>query len=98
MRRRPLAIIGLGKVGLACGKAIAASDDLAIAAVVRRPEVQGPLHEHHQALTQGRPELIEHQRARRQHHGGVELPGTRYLTLPFCVLEPLWCRFFCAFL
>ncbi len=36
MRRRRLAIIGLGKVGLACGKAIAASEDLAVAAVVRR--------------------------------------------------------------
>jgi diaminopimelate dehydrogenase len=37
MKRRRLAIIGLGKVGLACGKAIAATEDLAIAGIVRRP-------------------------------------------------------------
>jgi diaminopimelate dehydrogenase len=37
MKRRRLAIIGLGKVGLACGKAIAASEDLALAGIVRRP-------------------------------------------------------------
>jgi diaminopimelate dehydrogenase len=37
VNRRRLAIIGLGKVGLACGKAIAASEDLAIAGIVRRP-------------------------------------------------------------
>ena len=36
MRRR-LAIVGLGKVGLACAKAIAASEDLAVAGIVRRP-------------------------------------------------------------
>lgn len=36
MRRRRLAIIGLGRVGLACGKAIAASEDFAIAGIVRR--------------------------------------------------------------
>jgi diaminopimelate dehydrogenase len=35
--RRRLVIIGLGRVGLACGKAIAASEDLAIAGIVRRP-------------------------------------------------------------
>ncbi len=37
MTRRRLVIIGLGKVGLACGKAIAASGDLAVAGIVRRP-------------------------------------------------------------
>ena len=36
MKRRRLAIIGLGKVGLACGKAIVASEDLAVAGIVRR--------------------------------------------------------------
>jgi len=36
MRRR-LAIIGLGRVGLACAKAIAATEDLGVAAIVRRP-------------------------------------------------------------
>ena len=36
MRRHPLAIIGLGKVGVACGKAIAATEDLAVAGIVRR--------------------------------------------------------------
>jgi len=35
--RRRLVIVGLGKVGLACGKAIAASEDLAVAGIVRRP-------------------------------------------------------------
>lgn len=34
--KRRLAIIGLGKVGLACGKVIVASEDFAIAAIVRR--------------------------------------------------------------
>jgi hypothetical protein len=38
VRRRRLAIIGLGKLGIACGKAIAATEDLAIAGIiVRRP-------------------------------------------------------------
>ncbi len=37
MRRRRLAIIGLGRVGLGCGKAIAATEDLAVAGIVRRP-------------------------------------------------------------
>lgn len=37
MRRR-LAIIGLGRVGKACAEAIAATDDLAVAGVVRRPD------------------------------------------------------------
>lgn len=37
MKRRRLAIVGLGKVGLACGKAITASEDLAVAGIVRRP-------------------------------------------------------------
>jgi diaminopimelate dehydrogenase len=35
--RRRLVIVGLGRVGLACGKAIAASEDLAVAGIVRRP-------------------------------------------------------------
>lgn len=35
MKRR-LTIIGLGKVGLACGKAVGASDDLTVAGIVRR--------------------------------------------------------------
>jgi len=37
MIRRRLVIIGLGRVGLACSKAIAASEDLAVAGIVRRP-------------------------------------------------------------
>jgi diaminopimelate dehydrogenase len=37
MRRR-LAIIGLGRLGKACGEAIVAVDDLAVAGIVRRPE------------------------------------------------------------
>ncbi len=37
VRRRRLAIIGLGKLGIACGKAIAATEDLALAGIVRRP-------------------------------------------------------------
>lgn len=37
MRRRRLAIIGLGKVGRACAKAIAATEDLTVAGIVRRP-------------------------------------------------------------
>jgi hypothetical protein len=37
MRRR-LAIIGLGRVGKACGEAIAASEDLSVAGIVRRPQ------------------------------------------------------------
>lgn len=41
MRRRRLAIIGLGRVGRACGEAIAATDDLAIAGLVRRQSSQG---------------------------------------------------------
>ncbi len=41
MKRQRLAIIGLGKVGLACSKAIAASEDLAVAGVVRRPASLG---------------------------------------------------------
>jgi diaminopimelate dehydrogenase len=40
MRRR-LAIIGLGRVGRACGEAINASEDLAVAGLVRRPESLG---------------------------------------------------------
>jgi len=36
MKRRQLVIVGLGRVGLACGKAIAASEDLAVAGIVRR--------------------------------------------------------------
>ncbi len=41
MKRRRLAIVGLGKVGLACGKAIAATEDFAIAGIVRRPTSLG---------------------------------------------------------
>jgi diaminopimelate dehydrogenase len=37
VKRRRLAIIGLGRVGLACGKAITAAEDLAVAGIVRRP-------------------------------------------------------------
>jgi diaminopimelate dehydrogenase len=37
MKRR-LAIIGLGRLGKACGEAIAATEDLAVAGIVRRPE------------------------------------------------------------
>lgn len=37
MKRR-LAIIGLGRLGKACGEAIAATADLAVAGIVRRPE------------------------------------------------------------
>jgi diaminopimelate dehydrogenase len=37
VRRRRLAIIGFGKIGLACGKAIAGAEDLAVAGIVRRP-------------------------------------------------------------
>lgn len=40
MRRR-LAIVGLGRVGRACGEAIAATEDLAVAGVVRRPQSLG---------------------------------------------------------
>jgi diaminopimelate dehydrogenase len=40
MKRR-IAIIGLGRVGKACAEAIAASDDLAAAGVVRRPQSIG---------------------------------------------------------
>jgi diaminopimelate dehydrogenase len=40
MRRR-LAIVGLGRVGRACGEAIAATEDFAIAGIVRRPESLG---------------------------------------------------------
>jgi diaminopimelate dehydrogenase len=37
MKRR-LAIIGLGKLGKACGEAIVATENLAVAGIVRRPE------------------------------------------------------------
>jgi diaminopimelate dehydrogenase len=37
MKRR-LAIIGLGRLGKACGEAIVATEDLALAGIVRRPE------------------------------------------------------------
>jgi diaminopimelate dehydrogenase len=36
--KRQLAIIGLGRLGKACGQAIAATEDLAVAGIVRRPE------------------------------------------------------------
>ena len=36
MKRRQLVIVGLGRVGLACGKAITATEDLAVAGIVRR--------------------------------------------------------------
>jgi diaminopimelate dehydrogenase len=41
MTRLRLAIIGLGRVGMACATAIATTDDLAIAGIVRRPESLG---------------------------------------------------------
>jgi diaminopimelate dehydrogenase len=41
VKKRRLLIVGLGKVGMACGKAIAASDDFAIAGIVRRPASLG---------------------------------------------------------
>ena len=37
MKRR-LAIIGLGRLGKACGEAIVATEDLAVAGIVRRPD------------------------------------------------------------
>ena len=37
MKRR-LAIIGLGRLGKACGEAIVATEDLAVAGIVRRPK------------------------------------------------------------
>jgi len=37
VKRRRLVIVGLGKVGLACAMAIASSEDLAVAGIVRRP-------------------------------------------------------------
>jgi diaminopimelate dehydrogenase len=40
MRRR-LAIIGLGRVGRACGEAIAATEDFLVAGIVRRPQSLG---------------------------------------------------------
>lgn len=38
MRPRRLAVIGLGKLGRACGEAIVAAEDLRLAGLVRRPE------------------------------------------------------------
>ena len=44
MRRRRLAIVGLGRLGRACAHAALESDDLALAGIVRRPEtVLNPL-------------------------------------------------------
>jgi diaminopimelate dehydrogenase len=37
MKRR-LAVIGLGRLSKACGKAIAATEDLVVAGIVRRPD------------------------------------------------------------
>jgi diaminopimelate dehydrogenase len=41
--RRPLAIIGLGRVGLACARAILATEDLAVGGVVRHDGAAQPL-------------------------------------------------------
>jgi diaminopimelate dehydrogenase len=44
MRRGRIAVVGLGKLGIRCAEAVAASDALFLAAVVRRPEtVREPL-------------------------------------------------------
>jgi hypothetical protein len=49
VKRRRLAIIGLGKVGLARGTAIAASEDLAVAG--HRAAAEGPSRALWQGLT-----------------------------------------------
>lgn len=41
MRRARVAVVGLGKLGLRCAQVVLASDDLLLAAIVRRPESAG---------------------------------------------------------
>lgn len=56
--KRPLAIIGFGRLGKACGEAIAASEDLAVAGLVRRPEsLNRPLPERLRGVAVARANL-----------------------------------------